>query len=57
MGTVMKATQINGTVFPAVLSQDGTLWDSRTGEKAKADKWEEITLAEYDAMCDALGLD
>ena len=57
MGTVMKATTIDGTVFPAVLSNDGILWDSRTGKKAFADKWEEITLAEYDKLCDAYGLD
>lgn len=52
----MAITTFGGITFPGLLI-DGILSDSRTGERCKsADKWEEITDAEYEALCEAYNL-
>ena len=44
--------------FPGAMWSDGLLIDSRSGEVVKAaHAWEEVTEAEWTAMCDALGLE
>jgi len=54
---MMKVTTLAGITFPALLDNNGVLTDSRTGEKAFGDKWEEISEKEYNALCDKFNLD
>lgn len=53
----MKITTIEGIEFPGLLDNGGTLTDSRTGAKAQGNKWEEISIEEYNKLCDKYELD